>query len=561
MNRIKKLARTLGLTSLNETIFVATISLVTAVFNIFHVIVGAAKTPQGSVYLWIGHYYFDYFEYIQQIAQGIRGRWLVENPYTPFDSTKTLLGWGQYLILGKIAAIFHISAIAIYWLSIFVYTLILCVLIYTLIKHLLKNSPFYVHASAFVLCLFAAPFSQIKQINGVITLVPFIFWYGPMHLLQRFGHVPHHVLSVLLSAVLIMIISDTLENISRLHSRLLIARTIIIILILYFFMTFVPFQVINLMFALALTGGIIFVRILLLKDKRFSIKKIFAFISSIFILLLPISYVIQMSHKSSELFKRAVAWEITQQFHPPLSQILLVTGPIAIFMVFGLKKYFKDFSLIRIFFFLYIFSSYFFFTTPFALYVGTFNLRFLTPLSYVLFAVLAMLGIQQIAFWFRLKEKLLTVVVLILLLPYFVFCNVLDLKTTIESSKYVEVCNYFTKEIMDGLYFINKLPHPKVVLTSPRQVFGAILPIFADKKVYIGRTMFTPDLDNRLTISSRFYEGLSSPEEVRLLIKNNNIGYVLLTYLDGYSPEVIKNYDMFKPIFNNKQVIVYEVIE
>src|SRR3989339_1417412 len=94
------------------------ISLIVATINIFHVIIGLAKTPTGFTYLATGHYYLDYFEYLQHIAAGMAGRWIPTNYFTTGPS---LADWRffPYIILGKIARIFHFSPVTIYWVAVF----------------------------------------------------------------------------------------------------------------------------------------------------------------------------------------------------------------------------------------------------------------------------------------------------------------------------------------------------------------------------------------------------------------------------------------------------------
>ena len=98
---------------------VINLTFLVSILSILRIIIGAANNPPGFTYLAVGHYYLDYFEYLQQTAQGVMGHWTVLNQFATDDPTKTILGWGQYLIIGKIAKIFHLSAITGYWFGVF----------------------------------------------------------------------------------------------------------------------------------------------------------------------------------------------------------------------------------------------------------------------------------------------------------------------------------------------------------------------------------------------------------------------------------------------------------
>jgi len=79
---------------------VITISLIVSTLVIFHVIHGLAKTPIGAVYLGTGHYYLDYFEYLQHIAAGMAGSWAPMS-YQTTDPTLLIYAFSLISYLGK----------------------------------------------------------------------------------------------------------------------------------------------------------------------------------------------------------------------------------------------------------------------------------------------------------------------------------------------------------------------------------------------------------------------------------------------------------------------------
>ena len=103
---------------MKKSITVISTALFVGLLVVSKVIFGALQSTKNSFYLAVGHYLFDYFLYIQQITQGIRGHWLFNNPYSPGDQSKTFIAYGQFLLMGRIAKIFNLSPFFTYWLAV-----------------------------------------------------------------------------------------------------------------------------------------------------------------------------------------------------------------------------------------------------------------------------------------------------------------------------------------------------------------------------------------------------------------------------------------------------------
>jgi hypothetical protein len=320
-----------------------------------------------------------------------------------------------------------------------------------------------------------------------------------------------------------------------------------IIVLLLLLLTFAPLQVINLISTIFLLGLIFLIK------TKFS-KNLVYFLLIIFFTILPAAILIKMSHDGSGLFQRAITWESAQQNYPPLSLILLTVGPILIFAFFGVKKYFKEISNIRWLLLLYVFFSYLYFYTPLARYLGTFNGRFLSPSVYILFGILSIYGIIEISSWFRKRNKLVITLLIFLLLGYFFWVTANIYKT----SSYLDQTSYLPNSIYSGLKFLGNQPEKKAVLTS--RYFGIIVPVFADKNVYIGRMIFTPDFDNRLIVADNFFQGKLSLIEAKKLIDDHKIGFVFLTFYDSYLPKNLEKYTFLKKIYDKEGVLIFKVL-
>ncbi|MFA6081400.1 MAG: hypothetical protein WC741_03250 [Patescibacteria group bacterium] len=523
------------LTVVNIAIFISFLS-------ISRIIIGFINNPPGFTYLAVGHYYLDYFEYLQQTAQGMMGHWTVLNQFATDDPTQTILGWGQYLIIGKIAKFLHLSVVAGYWLGVFFLVFFCCLSIYFIIKRLLPNLSFFCQLAAWFFCLFAAPFVNNK-------LVPFDFWYAPMSFFHRFGGIPHHLSTVILTVVALIMSSDIFNLLKTESFKKLVWRIIILIGLLLVLLTFGPLQVINIISSIFLVGIIFSIR------NKIS-KNLIYFGILIVIFIFPAALLIRIAHDGSSLFQRINVWEASQENHPELLSIVLTTGPVLFFAALGLRRYFKEISNIRLILFSYVLFSYVYYSTSLARYFGTFNSRFLTASVYILFGTLAILGIIEIANWFGKRKTILISSLIFLLLVYFFWVTAIIYK----SFGPVDQTSYLPNSIYKAMQFLGDQPDKSAVLTSPDKYFGAVVPVFADKNVYIARPMFTPDFDNRLNISDKFFRGAMDPIEAKTFLKNNKIGFVFLTFMENYQPENLNEYPFLNKIYDKEGVRIFKVL-
>lgn len=539
--------------NIKQSLLLISISIFIAVINILIVIVGAFKIPKGSAYLAVGHYFLDYFEYVQQIVQGMRGQWLVDNPYTINDPTRTFIGWGQYLIYGKIANIFHWSPYFAYWFIVFILSIVLCLLLFQLVKQLLPKESFFFQLMAWLLSLFAAPFIKIFIENNQLKIVPFNFWYAPMNIFYRFGGVPHHMLTTVLVAFSLLFIAKLLTNLDEFSWKQLFCKTLIISLTLIFLLTFAPFQVINIISALAVVSWF-YLNQHLVKDAQKKIAKLIFFLGLSLIIIVPTAVFIRTFHQSGDLFKRTIAWETAQQSYPSLWIVLATTGPILIFIPFAIKDFFKSSSPLRLLFFFFTVFSYLFYYSPLAVYLGSHNGRFITPANYILFGVLTFLGMKTVSYWLT-KNKILLIGLIVIFLSYFLLITI----NIYRSFGGIDRLSYLPKELISGIKILDKQPDKKVVLTSPPLSLGVIVPVLVDRKVYLGRPMWTPDYENKIVLVDQFYRGQMTVEQAQQLVIKNNIGYVILSPLESYQAINIEKYPFLKKIFENKEVKIYYV--
>ncbi len=520
------------------------LSLLIAVISILKVIVGAFSTPKNYAYLAVGHYWSDYFEYVQQVMQGMRGHWLVNNPFTANDPTRTFLGWEPYLLIGKFGSLFHWSPYFTYWFTVFFLTLIVCLLTYKLVTLLLPKESFLAQLGAWLLGLLATQFVNTR-------LVPYDYWYFPLSLFHRLGSAPHHLLSTIFIILIIILLAKLFSDFHKFNLTKITCLTLSILFIMISLLSFAPFYVISIMSGTLTLGFIDLI-------KKVELKLVY-FLGLLVGIILPTALFFKYLH-TGPLFQSTIAWETAQQSYPSLWELILYTGPVLIFIPFGIKSYFQEKTPLKILFFLFTLFSYLYFYTPLSLYLGSHNHRFLSPVSYTLFGVLAFLGMKAVTN--RLpKNKIFPAGTVIIFLGYFVVITAILYQTTFST---VDQLSYLPKDLITGIKTLDSFPDKKAVLTSPALSLGVIVPVIADRNVYLGRLIFTPDFAKRTALSDQFYLGQLSDQQARNLMQENNIGYVILGAIEkshsSYNSRDLEKYSFLKKIFENNQVAIYKVI-
>ena len=105
-----------------------------------------------------------------------------------------------------------------------------------------------------------------------------------------------------------------------------------------------------------------------------------------------------------------------------------------------------------------------------------------------------------------------------------------------------------------------KYPKKGNVLTSPRQFLGVVLPIYADRRVYVARPHTTPNYVEKNIKSERFFLGLLSRQEAQDLLVKNRLKFVVITSMEGYeNANLLKSYPFLKEIYRNKDMVIFEL--
>jgi len=523
-----------------QLFLIINIGLIASIINVLHVVIGYARTLPGQVYMATGHYYLDYFEYLQALSQGWHGHWLYENYYGTDVKLKTVFGMWQNLLIGQVGKFFGLSQIVSYWLSIVFFSIILSLLIFFVIRKILKDRPFYWQFAAFLLALTSSPFFKIAYQNRQISLIPFRFWSDKAMLLDRFSSTPYHITDQIMILIIILLISATIDHLDTYSKKILIFKTTIIVTLFAFLITFSPVYFVLGVCAL----GISLICLIILKQSFVKIK----YLSVIIGVLIPIGWLTKVLF-IDKIFGGISQFETSWQVHPPLLGVILTTGPILLFVLFGIKSYFSKMTSIRLFMMGFSISSYLFFFSPLASYLGTVNTRFLSPLNYIIFGVLAVSGIK--------KKKFLTIICAIFII-LFIPSTIKEINTRINDRNITSPITYLPKGIVDGFKYLKTFSSRGVILTTPAQFLGIIIPIYTDKPVYMSRPGQLGYYE-KSDLSAKFYWNIFTENQAKEFIDQNQIGFVVLTSIEGYPPDNLKKYKFLKEIYHNKDIVILQV--
>lgn len=531
----------------NRFIVILVIAIIVAGISILHVIVGYAKTPGGMVYLWTGHYYLDYFEYVQAIVQGMRGKWLWENYFATDDPTRSFLGIWQYLLLGKIGKIFHLDPISTYWLEVFLFSFIFAILIFQIIKKLMPDSLFVHKLCAFFLSLFAAPFYQIVKDSTQWKLISYGFWNDRNIFWERFESIPYHTISHILSLLVILLLADSLEKAHRLTSRSVLFRGLLGGFILIYLLLFSPSSALLLILTIFLVTFVYSVWSLKQKQKKY--QNLILFAGIIFVLVIPVGILIR-NHLNSTASRLVLEFESGWQERPGFRLMILTLGPVLIASFFGISNFLMRMTAIRFIFLSLLTISYGIFFSPVASYLGTTNTRFLTPLSYILFSTMAVL---------RFKSARSAIVVTFILLLFFLPANIEGFRSILNDRNISSPISYLPKGIIEGFRYLDKISEKGNALTTPSQFLGSVLPIYTDRHVYVARHNTTPNYIEKNIRASNFYLGTMTKGEALEFLSKNNLKFVVLTSIEGYEVKPLYLYSFLKEIYKNKDIVIFEV--
>ena len=532
------------------------LALVFAFLNIFHILPHFFKAPPGTSYLAIGHYGYDYLACLAVIKQGLAGSWSAVNQ---FNSEK-MAGWWvvtwPLLLAGQIGRLFSFSAPLVYWLSVFLLTVVILLAAYFLISLVCREKKFLVFP-VFLTFIFAAPFFKIKTLKPFSPEVYRLTWYSEATFLNRLSVIPHHLTAIFLTLALFLACFSFWEYFfpKKASSSKIWLKFFPIALLFVLIMTLWPLRIVYLFPTFIFSFGWGFFSYQLKeKQKLLTGLKMVLFLT-IFLILTGLCF---KKDISNVYLPEVVSWEKAQMEFPSLGRFLLATGPVFILgwlgLIFLILKKVK-LPLVLVFGLSASFLSYFLFFTPVSLVFSNHNSRFIFSEAYLFLSLSLFFALEKI-----FPKKIKVFWLLVVILAIFSFPSFFQvLKVRAKSLEGVSPIHLFLdKEVLAGFQFLDRLPGEKVVLTPPSSDFGVVLPAFAKAKVFLGYWPGTTNYQQKLSQAQDFYNGKMSRLQQKEFLTKNGINYIIWTFYDSPMPSFLSSGD-FTPIFSNSKIKILSV--
>lgn len=542
---------------INKLTLIVIISIIAAIVNILPVLSTSFNTPEGYTYLWTGHYYLDYFTYLQAITQGIRGRWLVENPFAT-DDPSVLFAWWPYLILGKIAKILGLSAVSIYWISVFLASVVFALITYLLISKLLDNKKFIFKLGSFLIFLFATPFFAIHSFLQEKSLQTYDYWYAPNIIFRRFGNVPYHIISSIILLITLLCAANIISKIdSGISKQQLIRKSIYLSLLMIILLSFSPFAVITILITLFAVLLIKSTRVVYKVRKAEKIVNFFLVFLVQLILVVPFALVIKLVYGEAQIFARASAWEITQNVYTSPIQLLLILGPVVSFSFLIFFDIIKRPTNLKITALTFIIVSFVLFYSPTAYILKSHNWRFISPALYSLSAPLAVLGLLRLFKFLKITSKGILILIIILLI-FSIPINFKFLSNQMRDTNLTTNISFVSNDLIEGFERLDSQKGTGAVLTAPNQYMGLLVPVFTNKKVFLARDISTPEFYKKAEQANIFFSGGLDYASAYDFIKNHGIDYIFLTDQDNIQDTFTKEYTFISKIVESNTYAIYK---
>lgn len=372
-----------------EFIFITFISSVFLSLEFLPYFYSLFITPAGFVSLSVTHYAYDYFYYLSHMAQGASHVIFSTNLHTGEPQIYTYIGW-VYVLFGKLFSLFGIFQTVGYQIASFIMMLLFLFVLYQFLRSIFPQS-WKKRVGAFGLFLFSNALVTIQ--NGHLTF--FDTWNNFGSPFIRLEMVPHHLLTqTLLVASLFLIFtnnrnktyaSSTSEKFSPKGSNNIFSWGIPLIFqhyhhILVIFLSFLLSTLQPLQWMLMGTSvGIIS---FLLKPSFTSLLPgilwILAGLPSVFFL---------RTLFQTQPYINTLTWEAAQQQIYTILNFFQYNGIVAILGVIGLPCILrKDTKPLTLLLFYSLLSLALFFS-PVPQYFSLLNIRFLSSLPTLLFAI------------------------------------------------------------------------------------------------------------------------------------------------------------------------------
>ena len=500
-------------------IIATALTLVT--LNSWHVLSEWFLNKPYELFTGIAHYYGDYFLYTSHIAQGASHLSIfTQHLFTNETLRSTWIYWFNTLL--GIWTHVGLNVFAIYNVALVGIAFLLLYILWVLVTHIFPSKP-TLQIVAFICITTASNFVNVKTGSLIAD-----FWFSPTPALNRLGGVPHQMFQTMLLLVSIMFFAHLLSAYKKLSFRHLLAVPTTYFLIISAFLSSTANPIHMLLVSMSATLACI---ILYKKSRIHYLPLLFLLIPSLLGALITNREFIHQP-----VLTAAKLWEDGQNIQVSPLQFFLSLGPIGLLLPFGMKRYIKNLSPIRILIGLYTLLSLGIFFSSVPQMLTTTPVRWIGPASFLLLPILATEGLVAAAQFFHKlshKKASITFWFTIMLILYILF-TVPSLMRQIQArtlsfatDRNIHLINHVPKNIIDGLTTIKLTRLNGVVLTDPELPIDVLVPTFTLHKTFTGHPIHTLYPHNKAGLQHAFFSQKMSTDEMTKFFRDHNIIYII----------------------------------
>jgi hypothetical protein len=492
----------------------------------------------------------DFPGYINFIRQGKEEHtWSVKDLYTTETTTPSKL-YIYFVLLGKIALIFHLDPTFTYHLIRIVQFEIFSGSIYLLCSFLLGNNFGFWAA---ILSFMATP---------PVSLFGYVFYgrndlgipsWWMLNPFRRIDMLPHHEASAILLIFEIFLVLKSLKK-SNIRLNLLAG-------VAAFFSTiFHPISVMVYLVAQPLVA-IIYVIFNYIRSRKLDLSFFWIFfIPFIFtgVAAIIIKFVVSNTYPFNLFPSFEVVWydrytTYIRDYFIGGGITLLIGIPIAIWLI--IKS--KDISWILIACWAII--SYL--LIPLSTTIGIAKFRFALLLPYLPLTILIVKQVQ--IFWNNQSKQKYKIIGNALLVGFYLVLTIPSVVIMFQDwrnqMQVIEPGMYRTQDVDNAITFI-KAHAPIYSRILSGEINGMLIPAYAPVITYVGQYGQTVNFEDKKTVVRLFYKGYYQPNEARTILKDNNINYIFFSPEEkiwGPGPEI---YGFPLEVwYKNSTVTIYQV--
>ncbi|OGG26146.1 hypothetical protein A2960_04090 [Candidatus Gottesmanbacteria bacterium RIFCSPLOWO2_01_FULL_39_12b] len=505
-----------------------------------------ARVPSNRFNPLVSTWAHDYYLYLSVITQGKNGFWLYHDPYTT-EPTKSGIFYIFYIGAGKIASIFNLSSPVTYHLSSIISAELFIILTYVLASQIVGPKTGF--------------WAGIMALSG--TFAPLIFFEKTaafpigvnFDALERLIDIPHYIFgqAMLLASVISLIYffrSSKLEYIIQTAIFSFIGGIIL------------PSSLLPLIFALPL------ILIILYRNTYLGIlnrKFVLNITSGIIITMLSsalAALLVKLQEKQGFPWNIWTDWNIARWnlYEPHFNSYLFLSfGILPILAIPSMIKFIKSKTIEKNYIVIWALLPYL--LLPFVDLLQIPKIRLIQEAPFLPFAILASTTIfSTISFQ---RKNIFRLILIIFFLSTTLPVSLSLLTTRINQSRKESFSRsnnhiYIPNQEYSAIsYIAQNLPINSIILANQRM--GSIIPAFTPVVSFLGHQNQTKNFSQKLLETEAFYKDLQNEVQTKNFLITNKINYVYFGLDENELVSEKFSFSFLKPIFNNQNIILYQV--